>query len=162
MVVVYLKSWARSGLFKESEREGSRGGTRTRTSGRWSFTSRPLFLTIFWILFFWILFFVFFFFNSLVKATSEKKTITFFLASFIRTIQKMQFFAHNILTFWPLAFSLVEVLLFGHNILEPFHFAIYIYIKGSSYIRYNLNFDKFTIRLYYFCLFFILAKFLDD
>ena len=126
MVVVYLKSWARSGLFKESEREGSRGGTRTRTSGRWSFTSQASifndFLNIVFLIFF------FFFLNSLVKATSEKKTITFFLASFIRTIQKMQFFAHNIITFWPLAFSLVEVLLFGHNILEPFHFALYIYI----------------------------------
>ena len=140
MVVVYLKSWARSGLFKESEREGSRGGTRTRTSGRWSFTSQASifndFLTIVFLIFF------FFFLNTLVKATLEKKTITFFLASFIRTIQKMQFFAHNIITFWPLAFSLVEVLLFGHNILEPFHFALYIYI-----------------RLYYFCLIFIRAKF---
>ena len=134
MVVVYLKSWARSGLFKESEREGSRGGTRTRTSGRWSFTSQASifndFLNIVFLIFF------FFFLNSLVKATSEKKTITFFLASFIRTITKDAIFCPQYYNF--LAFSLFfsRSSAFWPQYFRTFSLCyIYIYIY---------------IRLYYF------------
>ena len=147
MVVVYLKSWARSGLFKESEREGSRGGTRTRTSGRWSFTSQASVFNDFLNFVFLNFVFCFFFFliNSLVKATSQKKTITFLLASFIRYHTKDAIFCPQYYNF--LAFSLFfsRSSAFWPQYFRTFSLCyIYIYIY---------------IRLYYFCLIFIRAKF---